>query len=101
MRILIRGVVALVILLAAYWGWALAGAAELASAAQRGDAQAVMERVDLQALIRSLSRQIARAFLDQNPQLKTRRFGPASVSTAPRRRCCCARSSRPRTSRRS
>ena len=27
MRLLIRGVVALVILLAAYWGWALAGAA--------------------------------------------------------------------------
>ena len=70
MRLLIRGMVALVILLAAYWGWALAGAAELASAAQRGDAQALMERVDLQALIRSLSRQIARAFLDENPQLK-------------------------------
>ena len=70
MRILIRGVVALVILLAAYWAWALAGAAQLASAAQRGDAQAVMERVDLQPLIRSLSSQIARAYLDQNPELQ-------------------------------
>jgi hypothetical protein len=70
MRILIRGVVALVILLAAYWGWALAGVAQLASAAERGDADAVIERVDLQALIRSLSGQIARAFLDQNPQLQ-------------------------------
>src|ERR1700748_210682 len=68
MRILVRGAVALVILLAAYWGWALAGAAQLASAAQRGDAEAVMERVDLQALIRSLSGQISRAFLDENPQ---------------------------------
>ena len=29
-----------------------------------------MERVDLQALIRSLASQIARAFLDDNPQLK-------------------------------
>ena len=29
-----------------------------------------MERVDLQALIRSLSSQIARAFLDENPQLQ-------------------------------
>ena len=67
----IRGAVALLILLAAYWGWALAGAAQLASAAQRGDVQAVMERVDLQALIRSLSSQVARAFLDQNPQLQT------------------------------
>jgi hypothetical protein len=66
----IRAAVALVILLAAYWGWALAGAAQLASAAQRGDAEAVMERVDLQALIRSLSGQIARAFAKQNPQLQ-------------------------------
>lgn len=70
MRMLIRGAVALVILVAAYWGWALAGAAQLASAASRGDAQAVIERVDLQALIRSLSSQIARAYLDQNPQLQ-------------------------------
>jgi hypothetical protein len=33
MRMLLRGAVALVILLAAYWAWALAGAAQLASAA--------------------------------------------------------------------
>jgi DUF2939 family protein len=70
MRMFIRGVVALLILVAAYWGWALAGAAQLASAASRGDAEAVMERVDLQALIRSLSSQISRAFLDENPQLQ-------------------------------
>ena len=78
MRVLFRGVVALVILVAAYWGWALAGAGQLASAASRGDAEAVIERVDLQALIRSLSSQIARAYLDQNPQLeKLSRQGPA------------------------
>ena len=70
MRMLIRAAVALVILVALYWGWALAGAAQVASAAERGDADAVIERVDLQALIRSLSGQIARAFLDQNPQLQ-------------------------------
>jgi Protein of unknown function (DUF2939) len=70
MRMVIRGAVALVILLATYWGWALAGAAQLASAASRGDAEAVMERIDLQALIRSLSSQIARAYLDQNPGLE-------------------------------
>jgi hypothetical protein len=70
MRMFVRGAVAFVILIAAYWGWALAGAAQLASAAERGDADAVIERVDLQALIRSLSGQIARAFLDQNPQLQ-------------------------------
>lgn len=80
MRLLIRGLVALVVLLAAYWGWALAGAAELASAARRGDAQAVMERVDLQALIRSLSGQVARAFLDENPQLKKLRPVRAGLS---------------------
>jgi DUF2939 family protein len=70
MRMVIRGVAALVILTAAYWAWALSGAAQLASAAQRGDAEAVMERVDLQALIRSVSSQIARTFLDENPQLQ-------------------------------
>ena len=70
MRGLIRGAVALAMLIAAYWAWALAGAAQLASAAQRGDAQAVMERVDLQPLIRSVSSQIARAYLGQNPQLQ-------------------------------
>ena len=101
MRTFIRGAVALVILLAAYWGWALAGTAQLASAAQRGDADAVMERVDLQALIRSLSSQISRAYLDQNPNLKNpHRLSRASFSTPPQPRCCCARCSRPRTSRR-
>ena len=70
MRMLIRAAVALVILVALYWAWALAGAAQLASAAERSDTEAVIERVDLQALIRSLSGQIARAFLDQNPQLQ-------------------------------
>ena len=70
MRAIIRGAVALVLLVAAYWGWALAGAGQLASAASRGDAEAVMERVNLEALIRSLSSQISRAYLDQNPELQ-------------------------------
>jgi hypothetical protein len=70
MRIFIRGAVALVILVAAYWGWALAGTAQLASAAQRGDAAAVMERVDITSLSRSLSGQISRAYLEQNPELQ-------------------------------
>ena len=76
MRMVIRGAVALIVLVVAYWGWALAGAAQLASAAQRGDAEAVMERVDLQAVIRSLSGQIARAFLEQNPQLQNQPARP-------------------------
>ena len=70
MRKFIGAAVALVILVAAYWGWALAGTAQLASAAARGDAAAVMERVDLTALSRSLSGQISRAYLEQNPQLQ-------------------------------
>jgi Protein of unknown function (DUF2939) len=70
MRLVIRGAVALLILVAAYWGWALIGAGELASAASRGDAEAVMERVDLEALVRSLSSQISRAYLDENPELQ-------------------------------
>jgi hypothetical protein len=67
---LLRGAVALVILLAVYWAWALAGVAQLASAAQHGDADALIERVDLQALIRSLSGQVARAFANENPGLQ-------------------------------
>ncbi len=70
MRKFIGAAVALVILVAAYWGWALAGTAQLASAASRGDAAAVMERVDLTSLSRSLSGQISRAYLEQNPQLQ-------------------------------
>jgi hypothetical protein len=69
MRKIIGGAVALVVLVAAYWGWALAGAAQLASAASRGDAVAVIERIDLPSLSRSLSGQISRAWLEQNPQL--------------------------------
>ena len=70
MRRIIGVAVALIVLGVAYWGWALAGAAQLASAARRGDATAVMERIDVPALSRSLSRQISRAYLEQNPQLQ-------------------------------
>ena len=70
MRKYVGAAVALIVVIAAYWGWALAGAAELASAARRGDATAVMERVDISALSRSLSGQISRAYLEQNPQLR-------------------------------
>jgi Protein of unknown function (DUF2939) len=70
MRKIIGAVAALVILVGAYWAWALAGAAELASAASRGDAEAVMERIDLKALSNSLSSQISRAWLEQNSGLQ-------------------------------
>ncbi|MGA8713070.1 MAG: DUF2939 domain-containing protein [Roseiarcus sp.] len=70
MRTIIRAAIVLVILVAAYWGWALVGAAQLASAASQGDPEAVMQRVDLPALRRSLGSQIARAYLEQNPQFQ-------------------------------
>jgi hypothetical protein len=82
MRLIVRGAVALLILVAAYWGWALIGAGELASAASRGEAEAVMERVDLQALIRSLSSQISRAYLDQNPELQKTLAGGVVVNAS-------------------
>ena len=55
--------IVLVVLAVAYWVWPFVGAAQLARAAQRGDAQDVIERVDLPALRRSLARQIASAYL--------------------------------------
>ncbi|HEY1943000.1 MAG TPA: DUF2939 domain-containing protein [Roseiarcus sp.] len=70
MRKFLGVVIALIIAFAAYWGWALFGAAQIAAAASRGDAPAVMQRVDLTALRHSLSRQIVRAYLDQNPQFQ-------------------------------
>jgi Protein of unknown function (DUF2939) len=70
MRKLIGAVVALAFVVAAYCGWALAGAAELGSAASRGDAAAVIARIDLPSLSRSLSGQISHAWLEQNPQLR-------------------------------
>jgi hypothetical protein len=70
MRKFVLSAIVLIVLVTAYWVSALVGAAELASAASRGDAEAVMQRVDLPALIRSLSGQIARAYLDQNPQYR-------------------------------
>jgi len=70
MRKFIRSAIVLVILVAAYWSWALIGTAQLASVASHGDAQAVVQRIDLPALKRSLSSQIAYAYLKQNPQFQ-------------------------------
>jgi hypothetical protein len=68
MRKLVVAAVGLVILIGAYWSWALFGTTQLASAAAQGDVHAVMQRIDLEALSRSLGRQVARAFLELNPQ---------------------------------
>ncbi len=70
MRIVLQAALALIILVAAYWSWALIGAAELASAASHADVAALMQRIDLPALRRSLAGQITHAYLAQNPQFK-------------------------------
>ena len=70
MRRFLGAAIALVVAFIAYWAWALAGAAELAAVASQGDAAAVMERVDLPSLRHSLSRQITRAYLEQNPKFQ-------------------------------
>ena len=80
MRKFIGGFLALAILLLAYWGWALSGAAGLAAIATTGDAAAIMQRVDLPALRRSLGSQIVRAYLKQNP--KTQNLGPLARGLA-------------------
>ena len=54
----------IVVLGLGYWSWPLVGAAELASSAKSGDAAAVLDRVDVNGLRRSLARQIATAYLD-------------------------------------
>ena len=70
MRKVLGAVVLLVVLAAGWWAFALAGVAGLASAASRGDVEAVARQTDWPALTRSLSGQIAHAFLDQNPQFR-------------------------------
>ena len=55
---------ALVVIGLACWAWPLIGAAQLAQAAQSGNAADVVDRVDTGRLRRSLARQIAAAYLD-------------------------------------
>jgi hypothetical protein len=80
MRKVIGAGVGLVLVIVAYWTWALIGAAQLAAIASQGDAAAVMARVDLPALRHSLGSQIVRAWLRQNP--KTRTLGPLARGLA-------------------
>ncbi len=72
-RILVAGAAFIVVVLA-YWAWALIGAAQLAAIASQGNAAAVMARVDLPALRHSLGSQIVRAYLRQNP--RAQKLGP-------------------------
>jgi Protein of unknown function (DUF2939) len=66
MRRIIFACLALTIVTVGYWVWALTGAAQLAAIASQGDGTAIMRRVDLPSLRRSLGSQIVRAYLKQN-----------------------------------
>jgi Protein of unknown function (DUF2939) len=68
MRKVIFACLALAIVTVGYWAWALTGAAQLAAIASQGDVAALMQRVDLPALRRSLGSQIVHAYLKQNPK---------------------------------
>jgi Protein of unknown function (DUF2939) len=68
MRKIIFACLALTIVIVGYWAWALMGAVQLAAVASRGDVTAIMQRVDLPALRRSLGSQIVHAYLKQNPK---------------------------------
>ena len=66
MRRAIFGVTVCVLAVLAYCAWPLVGAAQLAAAAEQGNAAAAMDRVDLPSLRKSLAHQIVRAYLKQN-----------------------------------
>lgn len=61
--------VVLCFVLLVYSAWPLAGAAQMAAVAETGAPDAVMQRVDLPALRRSLAHQIVAAYLRQNEKL--------------------------------
>ena len=73
-------ITALVVLAAAYWIWPFFGAAQIVRAARSGDSAAVIARVDLPALRRSLARQLAVGYL--NATGKADRMGPLGRSLA-------------------
>jgi hypothetical protein len=58
----------LVLLFLAYYAWPVTGAMRLAAALERGDAAAIAERLDIEAISSSLAREVGRAHLDQSGQ---------------------------------
>lgn len=75
------GIVGVIVVLGVcYWIWPLTGAMQLARAARGGDAAQVFDRVDVDALRRSLARQIATAYLDVSG--KGRKLGAFGRSVA-------------------
>jgi Protein of unknown function (DUF2939) len=70
MRKIIFACLALTFVALGYWTWAPTGAAQLAAVASQGDGTAILQRVDLPALKRSLGSQIVHAYLKQNPKFE-------------------------------
>jgi hypothetical protein len=71
---------ALCLLTLAYCAWPIIGAAELAAAARAGDTAAIMRRIDVPALRRSLAGQIVAAYIRQDP--RAQKLGPWMRSLA-------------------
>ena len=58
----------LVLLFLASYAWPVTGAMRLAAALERGDAAAIAERLDIDAISSALAREVGRAHLDQSGQ---------------------------------
>lgn len=80
MRRWVSATALIVVIGAGFWAWPLVGAAQLASAVRSGDADQVLDRVDVGRLRRSLARQIAVAYLDVSG--KGQKMGPFGRSLA-------------------
>jgi hypothetical protein len=63
--------IVLVVLFVGYWGFALVGASQVAAVASNGNADLLMQKIDLPALRHSLAHQIVAAYLRQNPKRLT------------------------------
>lgn len=69
MRGLFWAFVVFAVVVVAYCVWPLVGAAQLAATVQGGPPAAIVQRIDLPALRRSLAHQIVAAYLRQNEKL--------------------------------
>lgn len=82
MRKTIIGAVAVLLLLAAWLAWPLAGLHDLARATQSGDVARIEQRVDFEALGRSLSAQLVRAYAELTGAPVSRGGLLAGIATA-------------------
>lgn len=79
LRLIVVLAAALVVLFFAYNVWPPLAATRLASALERGDSAAIAAHMDIDAIRRSLAREVGRAYLDQTGQ---KQFGAAGERRA-------------------